>query len=197
MNPRFNILTLYLSVLLAVSTSSPAWSQDDSWTMDKLMLALSTVRSVEARFTETRTSSLFFKSFTISGELIFNAPDHLEKITEEPYQERLLITSDRLDLIREDEFESQTVAIDDRPLIRIAVDSVRLTLAGSQSALIENYNFTLSGTMKNWKLQLVPTRKELLKHIERIIINGNSEKVERVETLEVGGDKTLLILSYQ
>ena len=65
---------------LAATPAQPA-DTAPAWNLDRLMSTLAQHKSGRATFTETKTLSIATQPVESSGELVFVAPDHLEKHT--------------------------------------------------------------------------------------------------------------------
>src|ERR1700677_1636952 len=71
-----------------------------SWNLERLMSTLGQKKSGRASFIETKYLSIAAEPVTSSGELVFTAPDHLEKRTDSPKPEDLVVDGDKLTIAR-------------------------------------------------------------------------------------------------
>ena len=89
-----------LAATLLAATAQFAHAADTAWTLDRLMSTLAHNKSGRATFTETKTLSIAADPIVSSGELVFVAPDHLEKHTLRPKPEHMVIDGDKLTVER-------------------------------------------------------------------------------------------------
>ena len=72
----------------AMGQAAPAFG------VDQLMSTLAQRKSGRVRFTETKYLAMLAKPVQSSGELVFTAPDHLEKRTVSPKAESMVLDGD-------------------------------------------------------------------------------------------------------
>jgi hypothetical protein len=72
------------------------------------------------------------------------------------------------------------------------VESVRSTLAGDLQTLQRFYTVALEGGESSWRLKLRPRDPEMQAVIDEIRISGSGTWINRIETLEAGGDRTVM-----
>lgn len=175
---------LFLAALLA----APAWAQ--VWDIDRLMQTLARVKVSRATFVEHKHIAMLDAPVRSSGELLFTAPDRLERRTLKPREESVLLQGDTLTMTRG---QRQTVLrLQDHPAISALTESVRSTLAGDRAALERHYKLTLSGTEARWSLLLEPREARLRGWVLEIRIDGERGEVRTVETLQSDRDRTVL-----
>src|ERR1700682_3570796 len=88
------MLVMCLSILAGVAARG---ASDD---LDEVMHSLSERHHGEVSFVEQQFLSLLKRPVESSGELIYDAPDRLEKRTLEPHPESLLVAGDVLTVRR-------------------------------------------------------------------------------------------------
>ncbi|MCS6468268.1 outer membrane lipoprotein carrier protein LolA, partial [Burkholderia thailandensis] len=70
---------LAVAAALAIVAPAHAADADVPWTLDRLKSTLAQRKAGRATFTETKYLSIAAQPVESSGELVFVAPDHLEK----------------------------------------------------------------------------------------------------------------------
>ncbi|MBU4097231.1 MAG: outer membrane lipoprotein carrier protein LolA, partial [Gammaproteobacteria bacterium] len=125
-----------------------------------------------------------------SGELLYTAPDHLEKRTFKPKAESM--TVDAGTLIIERGRQKHLLQLQDYPELAAFIDSIRGTLAGDRKALERNYRLSLEGTAERWTLQLLPTDEKMQAAVKRIRIAGVRAAVRSIEITQADGDSSLM-----
>jgi outer membrane lipoprotein-sorting protein len=182
------------AVTTAVALASPAHAADASgWTLDRLMATLAQHKSGRATFTETKYLSIAAQPLESSGELVFVAPDHLEKHTLSPKPENLVVDGDMLTIERNQ--HTYTLALARYPELGAFIDSIRATLAGNRYALEHVYKVTLDGHGDDWTLTLTPLDSRMLKVVSTITLDGTRDALRRVAIRQADGDRSLMRLS--
>jgi hypothetical protein len=176
-------LLIPISFLLYSSLSQAA-----SWDIDQLMHNLALNRAGHATFVEKKTIALLDQPVTSSGELLYSAPDHLEKRTFKPKVENMLVDSDSLVIERGK--QKYHLQLSDYPELAAFIDSIRGTLAGDRKALERTYQLSLEGNAANWTLQLIPNNARMQQVISRIRIIGAGDEVRSIDIAQTDGDSS-------
>jgi outer membrane lipoprotein-sorting protein len=171
-------------VTLACGTAHAA-----DWSLDQLLTGLSQVKSAKANFTEKKYISTLNAPVESSGEMIYTAPDRLEKRTLKPKPELMLLDQDTLTLERGR--KKYTMQLGDTPELAALIESVRGTLAGDRKALESNYTVTLQGAQSNWTLQLIPLNAKALQQVKQIRLRGANDDILEIEVLQSDGDRSI------
>jgi outer membrane lipoprotein-sorting protein len=182
-------------IVLAAVPAMQARAADASqpaWTIDRLMSTLAQHKSGRASFTETKYLSIATQPVESSGELVFVAPDHLEKITQSPKPEHLVVDGDMLTVEREN--HKYTLALEHYPELGAFIDSIRATLAGNRFALEQVYKVALSGKGDDWTLTLTPIDSRMRKVVSTITIDGTRDTMRTVAIQQADGDHSLMRL---
>ena len=140
--PRWVSVLGTLATGLALMASSP--SALAAWDLQQLMDSLAQNKSGRATFVETKHIAVLDKPVESSGELLFTAPDRLEKRTLKPKPESMVVNGDELSVERAGrKYQLQLQAY---PELAAFIDSIRGTLAGDRKALERNYRLSLGGS---------------------------------------------------
>ncbi|VWD48669.1 outer membrane lipoprotein carrier protein LolA [Burkholderia lata] len=189
-----------LAVAVAASTAAialaavPAQAADTvpAWTLDRLMSTLAQHKSGRATFTETKYLSIATQPVESSGELVFVAPDHLEKHTLSPKPEHLVVDGDMLTVERNN--RKYTLALARYPELGAFIDSIRATLAGNRFALEQVYQVALAGRGDDWTLTLTPLDSRMLKVVSTITLDGTRDVLRSVAIRQADGDRSVMRL---
>ena len=181
--------TMLKPLLLSLALLTNAATAAD-WGIDPLMKSLAQNQGERASFVEKKTISYLDKPVESSGELVYRAPDILEKRTLKPKPEFLRLEGDQLSIERGK--KTQHVRLSDYPEISSFVDSIRGTLAGDRKALERNYKMTLDGLPERWTLQLQPTDAKMSALIQKITIGGRRAEVRSIDILQADGDRSVM-----
>ncbi|MBY4804055.1 outer membrane lipoprotein carrier protein LolA [Burkholderia cepacia] len=197
---RRAVRTLAAAIAVAASTAAialaaaPARAADaaPAWTLDRLMSTLAQHKSGRATFTETKYLSIATQPVESSGELVFVAPDHLEKHTLTPKPEHLVVDGDMLTVERNS--RKYTLALARYPELGAFIDSIRATLAGNRFALEQVYKVALAGRGDDWTLTLTPLDSRMLKVVSTITLDGTRDLLRSVAIRQADGDRSVMRL---
>ena len=124
---------------------------------------------------------------------MFIRPAHLEKDTEAPKPERLVIDGDQL-TIAEDGEAPRTVALDEHPALRALADTLRAALMGDLATLRRIYAIEEQGTEQAWRLMLVPIAPALRRSLARVTLDGSGAELRQIVIQQANGDAERLTL---
>jgi hypothetical protein len=183
-----------LVFLIAIVVLPRLLAAQEVWTLPQVMEALAAVTEVEATFFERKEMTVLETPLESSGTLRYRAPDDMEKEVLYPEPTRYVISRDRI-IIDQPSGERKTFPLDQYPVLRVLSESMRATLAGDQATLERFYRLAFSAEPGGWTLRLEPIDPEIERRVIAIIIGGSGSQVHRVETLESGGDRTVMTIS--
>lgn len=183
-------------LLSATALASASERKPDSrWGIEQLMEALRQVKSAHAKFVERKHLALLKAPLDSSGTLVYRAPDHLEKHTLRPSPESLILDGDRVTLEKLEGGPQRILQLEQYPVLRAFVESMRSTLAGDLATLRRYYDVDLAGTEARWRLTLRPRDPGMRDVVTEIRIEGRSRSITAVTVLETGGDRSTMTLS--
>ena len=188
MNNRFFALLLGLVLCCGATASQAAWQLGD------LMQALAQSKGGRASFVEKKYLAIVDKPVESSGELLYVAPDRLEKRTLKPRAESLVLEGQRLAIERAGKARL-TLDLQSYPEAAAFVDSIRGTLAGDRGALEKVYRLTLSGDAAQWQLILIPQYSRMSDIVTRIVIRGSKGEVSRIDFDLADGDRSEMTIT--
>jgi outer membrane lipoprotein-sorting protein len=179
-----------LLVLCVVMLACPQPARADSLQLDTLMQLLAQTKASRATFSEKKYLSAVETPLESSGELLYQAPDRLEKRTLKPSLESLVLDKDVLQFERAG--RKRSIALQAYPEVGAFVDSIRATLAGDQQALARSYRMTLQGKSERWFLQLQPVQAKAAALVAQIKVSGQRERIDTIEILQANGDRSVM-----
>ncbi len=185
---RVSCASRVIGVLCAcfVSTASA-----QAFTVDQLMRVLAEQGDATVRFKETKHSALLKAPIELAGELRFRRPDFLERRVRIPAEERYTIDGAILTIERKRDGRAHTMSLDQQPMLRALVDSIRSTLRGDAAALRKFYRLELVGEASGWTLVLLPSDLQLAEFVRVIRMTGRAGVLRSMEIVEASGDRTL------
>jgi len=186
------------AALLAVALAAgppllPAAATD--WGVEQLMQALGEVKSSKARFVERKHMAILSAPLEYSGALIYVAPDRLEKHTQAPRRESLLLERDQLTIESPERKHRRTVVLQDYPVIWAFVESIRSTLAGDLATLTRFYEVKLEGGERRWRLLLKPRDPQMEEVVSEIRLSGSRNWIDAIEIIEINGDRSVMTIT--
>lgn len=188
-HPATRALLALLTGFLLLLAAAPAMA---AWDLQQLMDTLAQSQPGRATFTEKKRIAVLDKPVESSGELLFTAPDRLEKKTLKPRPESLLVQGD--ELLIERGRQKHRLQLSAYPELGAFIDSIRGTLAGDRKALERSYSLTLGGSLERWTLQLVPLNEKMLKTVSRITMAGSGGEVRSIEIVQADGDSSTMTI---
>jgi outer membrane lipoprotein-sorting protein len=165
-----------------------------SWSVDQLMAALAQQKSGRARFVETKYLAMLERPVESSGELVFVAPDRLEKRTLTPKPENLTLVGDMMTVERAG--KKTVIPLQNFPELAGFIESLRATLGGNRDALERYYRLSIEGQAARWTLTLTPTEPRMAAAIQTIRIDGARDKVQSVEIRQADGDRSVMRITH-
>ena len=158
----------------------------------ELLGLLSARRHGRVSFTEVHELAMLERPLRSSGELLYEAPDHLEKRTLEPRRETLILEHGVLTAQRG--HRTHVLRLRDYPQVVPFVESIRATLAGDRAALEHYFHVQFSGDLGHWTLELVPIDATVAHTVRQIRISGERATIRSVEIRQSDGDRSLLTI---
>lgn len=163
-----------------------------AWDLQQLMDTLAQTKSGRATFIEKKHIALLNQPVESSGELLYTAPDRLEKRTLKPKPESMVVNGGELVIERgRQKYQLQLQAY---PELAAFIDSIRGTLAGDRGALERSYRLSLEGSAERWTLQLQPLDPKMLAVIQRIRISGVRNQVRAIDIAQADGDSSSMAI---
>jgi len=162
---------------------------------DRLMSTLAQRKHGHVTFVEKKFIALLDRPVESSGELLYAAPDHLEKRTLKPKPESLVLEGGTVTAQRGR--HHYTLDLKQYPQVVPFIESIRATLAGDRAALERVFKVDFNGSFEQWTLGLVPLDPQLGKTVKEIHIEGTRDVIHSVEILEADGDRSLLTIGAE
>ena len=163
--------------------------------LDRLMSALAQRTHGHVTFEEKKFIALLDRPVESSGELLYEAPDHLEKRTLKPRPETLILQGGTVAAQRGR--RHYTLDLHQYPQVVPFIESIRATLAGDRAALERVFKVDFSGSFDQWTLGLVPLDPQLARTVKQIHIQGERDTLHTMEILEADGDRSLLTIGAE
>ncbi len=160
--------------------------------LDRVMSALAERKHGDVTFVERKYLAVLDRPVESSGELLYDAPDRLEKRTVKPKPETLVLEHGVVTAERG--HHHYQLDLQHYPQVVPFIESIRATLAGDRPALERVFQVSLTGTFEQWTLGLEPREDRLAALVKHIQIDGARAMVHSVEIIEADGDRSELII---
>lgn len=174
---------LWLMAMLLI----PAAARGQMLDVPALMAQLAAVPERRASFHEEKRIGALTTPLLSSGTLMYRRPGHLEKLTEAPERESLVIDGDRIVLTIGND-APRVVPLNVDAGLQASIDAFRAPLAGDLAALSRSFAVQGSGTMAAWRLDLVPTGPAVARLLRAVTVAGAGAMVREVVVTQANGD---------
>ena len=146
----------------------------------------------ETRFVEQRYLRFLDEPVESSGRLSYQPPGRLERTTDKPKPEVMVLDGNTLSMTRDG--RTRSLSVSQLPAVGALVGSIRDLLAGDRAAIEKRYRVIAQGSDANWQLVLLPSDNELAALVTRIIVAGQAERMTTIEIQQADGDRSLMTL---
>jgi hypothetical protein len=163
--------------------------------LDALMHELASHPSGRVTYTEVQHLGVLDRPLESSGELLYEAPDRLEKRILKPRPETLVLAHGVLSATRGK--HTRTMELAAWPQVAPLLESLRATLTGDRATLERIFSVELEGNAARWTLALTPKDPEAARTITRVTITGENASLKTVEIRETDGDRSLLTIGAE
>lgn len=160
--------------------------------LDRVMLALAQREHGHVTFIERKFLAVLERPIQSSGELLYDAPDRLEKRTLKPRAESLVL--ERGVLTAQRGRRKYVLDLREYPQIVPFIESIRATLAGDRAALERVFTLGFEGSFDGWQLTLAPLDMRLRGTVRQIHIGGRRDDIDTVEIIDADGDRSVLTI---
>jgi hypothetical protein len=184
-------LMLLAALSAAAANINPA-PRAGAGDLDTVMSLLAQRQHGRVEFVEQKFLSRLDHPIESSGELLYDAPDRLQKRTLLPRAETLLLDGSVLTMERGG--HRRVLDLHRYPQIQPFVESIRATLAGDRAALERVFHVEFAGGVRRWSLTLAPLDRQLQRTIKQVQIDGSQDQLQRVEIRQTDGDRSLMTL---
>jgi hypothetical protein len=143
-------------------------------------------------FVEHKFLAVLDRPLESSGELVYEAPDRLEKRTLKPKLETLVV--ERGVVTAQRGRHRYVLDLREYPQVVPLIESIRATLAGDRTSLERVFRLTFDGSVDHWALLLVPLDARVAGTVKQIRIEGTMDNIHSVEIMEADGDRSVLTI---
>lgn len=185
-------MKIFSAFILTMAMACGASAQANDIDMPKLMQLFAASKSIKAEFVERKYLRVLDAPVESRGDLLFQAPSRLEKRTQHPRAETMLIEGNKVSIER-GTFK-RSMSLDDFADMASLVQSLTATFRGDQAGIEKYFNWRLTGPSAKWQLVLKPKNSKLFVMLQEIRLSGIDNYVHTVETTLTDGDRSLMTL---
>lgn len=179
--------------LLAALAAAAAAATPDA--LDEVLGTLAARRQARVAYTEVQHLAVLDAPLHSSGELLYEAPDRLEKRVLTPRAETLVLAHGVLSATRGG--HTRVLELAAAPQLAPLIECLRATLAGDRAALERLFSLDLAGDLAHWTLTLTPRDAAAARSVASVRITGERADLRTVEILAADGDRSFLTLGAQ
>lgn len=162
--------------------------------LSALMSLLGRVERVEADYTEVVTSDLIATALSQRGQLVYEAPHHLKRISDGG--DGFILDGQRMHLVKDHRI-AREMDVADVPPLRAMVGALTAIFAGDLDRLRKRHRLDYRPNRGYWELDLRPTGPELRGVIDRLNLIGTGATITQIETTESTGDVRTLRMTLK
>jgi hypothetical protein len=130
------------------------------------------------RFREERHNQLLKEALILTGYLEYLEKGQLRKVVESPFQETLLISGDKIEIVRDG--ETRTLSAKHSRSLRTMLAGIEAILAGQEHQLLAAFSPELTGTTDAWSLALRPRSNRIAKQLVGLQVGGDADAVRSI-----------------
>ncbi len=172
---------------------TPIEGPDNAAALERILATIAAQAAHEARFVEQRYLRFLDAPVASSGRLRYLPPQRLERLTEQPRPEAMILDGDTLSITRDG--KTRSLAVSQLPAVGALVGSIRDLLAGDRAAIEGRYRAIAQGDARRWQLVLLPSDSGLAELVTRIVVAGEDDRMKTIEILQADGDRSLMTLA--
>lgn len=166
----------------------------DAFPLAELMARLAAVTERRARFSEQRRFAALSEPLVSRGHLLYRRPGYLEKVTDWPQPERLVVDGRWLTLTEGNE-PPRVVDLQGQPELRAMIDGMRGPLAGDLRGLQDRFTIAAQGGLAGWTLDMVPRDPAAARFLRSLRIAGREDVITEIRLVQANGDEQWMQIS--
>lgn len=170
----------------------PGDGPDNQAAVERILSRVASQASHETGFVELRYLRFLDEPVESSGRLAYQPPNRLERRTEKPRPEVLVLDGQTLSMTRDG--RTRSLDVSQLPAVGALVGSIRDLLAGEVAPLQRRYRTIAQGDDANWQLVLLPADPDLASLVIRIVVAGQADRIATIEILQADGDRSVMTL---
>ena len=159
-------------------SSWPAGANCATPDLESVLAAVAIDPPQSVRFREERHNPMLDEPMLLTGTMEYLERGKMRKRVETPFQESYLVEPGQVSIERGTEID--VIRGRQGKFIAGFLGGIEAVLAGDMHALEASFEIRLEGTPQAWTLNLSPRSKRLAKHMQSLIVKGNTEHVDSI-----------------
>jgi hypothetical protein len=158
---------------------------------------LRAVTRVKAEFVEEKTLHILSHPIQSTGTILFSPQEGVYRIMQQPVHQELLITRSRL-VQKDAQGTVQHMSVRGQPAAQAFVDVFLSFFTGDRHGWEKTFDAAFSGSVSDWKIELIPRRKSpAAKTLRKILLEGREGVLDAMTLTETNGDETHTVYTHQ
>ena len=157
------------------------------------MARLAAAPERRATFREEKRIAALTAPLVSTGTLLYRRPGRLEKLTNWPEREALVVDGARVTLTAGND-APRVLPLSADPGLRALVDAFRAPLAGDLAALSRSFRVQGDGTPAAWQLDLTPASPAVARFLRGVRVAGAGDELRAITVLQATGDEERLTI---
>lgn len=152
------------------------------------MAKLAAIPERRAAFQERRTFAALSEPLLSRGQLLYRRPAYLEKRTDWPQPERMVVDGPYLSVTEAND-APRVIDLRGQPELRAMIDGLRSPLAGDLAALQDRFSIAAAGSLAAWSLDLKPRDDRTARFLRSLRLTGRDDSITEIHLLQANGDE--------
>lgn len=171
-----------------------AWAVDNGTDLAGQIIAhLGQVPERAQPFHEQKDMAALTHPLLSSGVLLFHRPAYLEKNTEAPRPEKLVIDGSMVSIQR-GTGSVHNVPLSQSPALALLVTTMRAPLEGDMASLTHDYTLSAQGDLGAWTLNMAPLSPQAVHLVRLVVLKGRNNAIQSLKIVQANGDVQTLTL---
>jgi len=182
------LLCIPLPAVDAATSPGPASAAADSSSLDEVLAGIETPRDRPVQFVEVRMNPLLKEPLQLHGVVIFASDGSLAKVVSEPFDERVRISADFIEMQRGGRL--RRLPLKRGHELGELYAGLRALLEGDAVTVNEIFvaGVVSGGVKEHWRFELEPRSSRFGEYAQRLVISGEAGQVRVIRVELTGGE---------
>ncbi len=134
----FFLLSLMSAPICSESLAAPS-SESLQQTLEDLERNMDHVETVQAHFVQEKKMKMFNHAIVLAGQFYMQKPGLFAWHTQSPMKDSVIIKNNKILSWNEDTDHTETISLEKIPVLKIAMEQVRIWFSGAYVSLLKDY----------------------------------------------------------
>ena len=163
-------------------------------TLSDRLASFSTLDRSSGSFVETWSADYLDEPLVSKGKLAYKRPSQLSKFITHPEHIEQHINGSQLTVIHNN--ETHSIQLPEHPELAAGIYALQAVLDGDEKNLYQHFEIRYNELETGWSMLLTPKNRQIADSIELIIVQGKSNRIQRVTIQFHNGDSLLTEIVY-